>query len=130
MGKRLYLRVEDLCANNEKPEVLPSASLREVIVEITEKRLGVTAVVDENHQVCGIITDGDLRRMLEKSSNIEAIKAADIFTLHPKTIQPKVMAVEALDILRKNGISQLIVEEKGNYRGILPLHDLIQEGII
>jgi len=130
LGKRLYLRVEDLCVNNEKPEVLPSATLREVIVEITEKRLGVTAVVDENHQVCGIITDGDLRRMLEKNSNIEEIKARDIFSLHPKTIQPKVLAVEALDILRKNGISQLIVEENGKYLGILHLHDLVREGII
>jgi arabinose-5-phosphate isomerase len=130
LGKRMYLRVEDLCAANEKPKVLASATLKEVIVEITEKRLGVTAVVDEENRVYGIITDGDLRRMLEKSSNIDSIKASDILSLHPKTTQPAVMAVAALDILRTNNISQLIVEENGYYLGILHLHDLVREGII
>lgn len=130
LGKRLYLRVEDLYANNEKPKVLSTATLKQVIVEITEKRLGVTAVVDENNQVTGIITDGDLRRMLEKSSNIENIQAKDIFSPHPKTIQPDVLAVQALELMRKNDISQLIVEQDENYMGILHLHDLIREGII
>ena len=130
LGKRMYLRVENLYANNEKPKVLPTASLKEVIVEITEKRLGVTAVVDKDNMITGIITDGDLRRMLEKSSNIEDIKAKDILSLNPKTIQPDVLAVLALEEMRKNDISQLIVEEGGNYLGILHLHDLIREGII
>ncbi len=130
LGKRLYLRVEDLYANNEKPKVLSTATLKQVIVEITEKRLGVTAVVDEHNKVTGIITDGDLRRMLEKSSNIENIQAKDIFSPHPKTIQPDVLAVQALELMRKNDISQLIVEQDENYMGILHLHDLIREGII
>jgi len=130
LGKRMYLRVEDLCAANEKPKVLATATLREVIVEITEKQLGVTAVVDDKNKVYGIITDGDLRRMLEKNSNIEDIKASDILSLHPKTIQPSVLAVAALDVMRTNDISQLIVEENGYYLGILHLHDLVREGII
>lgn len=130
LGKRMYLRVEDLYANNEKPKVLSTSTLKEVIVEITEKRLGVTAVVEQDNKVIGIITDGDLRRMLEKSSNIENIKAKDILSLHPKTIQPDVLAVQALELMRTNDISQLIVEENGNYLGILHLHDLIREGII
>lgn len=130
LGKRMYLRVENLYSNNEKPKVLPTASLKQVIVEITEKRLGVTAVVDKENKVTGIITDGDLRRMLEKSSNIEGIQAKDILSLNPKTIQPDVLAVQALELMRKNDISQLIVEEMGTYLGILHLHDLIREGII
>jgi len=130
LGKRLYLRVEDLCKNNLKPKVLPTSSLKEVIVEITAKRLGVTAVVDENNKIKGIITDGDLRRMLEKSSNIEFITANDILSPNPKTINPDILAVEALEVLRRNDISQLLVEENGNYIGILHLHDLVREGII
>ena len=130
LGKRLYLRVEDLYLHNQQPKVLASASLKEVIVEITEKRLGVTAVVDTNNKVQGIITDGDLRRMLEKSSNIANITAKDILSIHPKTIEPDVLAVQALELMRKHDISQLIVESKGNYLGVLHLHDLIREGII
>ena len=130
LGKRMYLRVEDLAKQNEKPQVLPTASLKEVIVEITEKRLGVTAVVDENKKLVGIITDGDLRRMLEKSSNIENIQAKDIFSANPKTVSPDMLAVEALDVLRKHDISQLVVAENGNYFGILHLHDLVREGIV
>ncbi|HEY1020433.1 MAG TPA: KpsF/GutQ family sugar-phosphate isomerase [Sediminibacterium sp.] len=130
LGKRLYLRVADLIIANEKPAVLPGASLKEVIVEITEKRLGVTAVTDNNNHVIGIITDGDLRRMLEKSNDISSITAKDILSPHPKTIAASVLAVEALDVLRKNDISQLIVEEEGIYLGILHLHDLVREGIV
>lgn len=130
LGKRLYLRVSDLIAANEKPAVLPSATLKEVIVEITEKRLGVTAVTDTNNQVAGIITDGDLRRMLERSNDISKITASDILSPHPKTIEPGLLAVEALDILRKNDISQLIVAENGTYLGVLHIHDLVREGIV
>ncbi|MES2003830.1 MAG: KpsF/GutQ family sugar-phosphate isomerase [Bacteroidota bacterium] len=130
LGKRLYLRVSDLIAANEKPAVLPTASLKEVIVEITEKRLGVTAVVDAGNKVTGIITDGDLRRMLERSDDISKITAKDILSPNPKTIQPGLLAVEALDTLRKNDISQLIVEENGHYLGVLHIHDLIREGIV
>lgn len=130
LGKRLYLRVADLIINNERPAVLATASLKEVIVEITEKRLGVTAVIDAGNQVTGIITDGDLRRMLEKSGNIQSITAKDILSPHPKTVRSSLLAVEALDLLRNNDISQLIVEENGTYQGILHIHDLIREGIV
>lgn len=130
LGKRLYLRVADLIQANEKPSVRPTASLKEVIVEITEKRLGVTAVTNSENQVVGIITDGDLRRMLERSNDISQITAKDILSPHPKTVGASLLAVEALDILRKNDISQLIVEEAGKYLGILHLHDLVREGIV
>lgn len=130
LGKRLYLRVQDLYVHNEQPAVLPTATLKEVIVEITQKRLGVTAVVTENREVAGIITDGDLRRMLEKSSQIENIRAADILSANPKTIEPGVLAIEALEVFRTYDISQLIVTQGGTYAGILHLHDLVREGIV
>jgi arabinose-5-phosphate isomerase len=130
LGKRLYLRVEDLSKHNAQPKVLETASLKEVIVEITEKRLGLTAVVDEKNEVVGIITDGDLRRMLEKSSHIDNIKAADILSKHPKTIGKDILAVEALNTLRENDISALLVAENNQYLGVLHLHDLVREGIV
>lgn len=130
LGKRLFLRVSDLYTLNEKPNVLENASLKEVIVEITEKRLGVTAVIDTNNQIKGIITDGDLRRMLEKSDSILNITAIDILSVNPITIAPNVLAVEALDILRNKEISQLIVAENGAYLGILHILDLVREGIV
>ncbi len=130
LGKRLYLRVEDISSTNEKPLVFANTSLKKVIVEITEKRLGVTAVVDNNNLLLGIITDGDLRRMLEKIEDISNICAKDILTSHPITIAPDALAVEALDLLRTNNISQLIVAENAHYYGIIHLHDLIKEGIV
>ena len=101
-----------------------------MIVEITEKRLGVTAVVDEKDAVIGIITDGDLRRMLEKRDDIRNIQASEIMSPHPKTISPNALAAQALEEMRTHDISQLIVAENGQYRGIVHLHDLIREGII
>lgn len=130
LGKKLYLRVADLYADNERPKVLADESLKEVIVEMTAKRLGITAVVDADDSLLGIITDGDLRRMLEKSIAIDTIRAGDIMTANPKTIGPDELAVGALDMLRKNEISQLAVTEKGKYLGIIHLHDLIREGLI
>lgn len=130
LGKRLYLRVSDLYINNEKPSVPASAPLKEVIVEITEKRLGVTAVTDADGHVLGIVTDGDLRRMLEKNGDIWSLTASDIYTPDPKTIEPSTLAVEALDILRNHDISQLIVAENGRYLGVLHIHDLVKEGIV
>ncbi|NOT50853.1 MAG: KpsF/GutQ family sugar-phosphate isomerase [Chitinophagaceae bacterium] len=130
LGKKLYLRVADLYINNEAPAVLSGQSLKEVIVEMTAKRLGITAVTDTDNNLLGIITDGDLRRMLEKNTAISTIKADDIMTADPKTIGPDELAVDALDMLRKNGISQLAVTEKGKYFGIIHLHDLIREGLI
>ncbi len=130
LGKRLYLRVEDIAATNEKPAVLANAPLKKVIVEITEKRLGVTAVVNTNGKLIGIITDGDLRRMLEKTTDINHLLASDILSPKPITINPQALAVEALNMLRKHDISQLIVAEKEQYMGIIHLHDLIREGIV
>lgn len=130
LGKKLYLRVSDLYADNEKPKVLAEQSLKEVIVEMTAKRLGMTAVVDGENTLLGIITDGDLRRMLEKSVAIDTIKAGDIMTTNPKTIGPDELAVDALDVLRRNEISQLAVIEHNKYLGIIHLHDLIREGLI
>lgn len=130
LGKKLYLRVAELAAQNEKPKVLPDATIREVIVEMTKKRLGTTAVVNENDRIIGIITDGDLRRMMEKADSFEKLRAKDIMSSNPKTIGSAVLAVIALDEMRKNNISQLVVEDEGIYAGMIHLHDLIKEGII
>lgn len=130
LGKKLYLRVADLYEDNEKPTVLSGQSLKEVIVEMTKKRLGITAVVNKENDLLGIITDGDLRRMLEKNTAIDKIIADDIMTKNPQSIGPDEMAVNALDQLRKKGISQLAVSENGKYLGIIHLHDLIREGLI
>jgi len=130
LGKKLYLRVADLYIDNEKPKVMTGQSLKEVIVEMTAKRLGITAVVDAENNLLGIITDGDLRRMLEKNTSIDKVKANDIMTANPKTIGPGELAVEALEQLRMHGISQLAVVEAGKYSGIIHLHDLIREGLI
>jgi arabinose-5-phosphate isomerase len=130
LGKKLYLRVADLYASNEKPKVLPSQSLKEVIVEMTKKRLGVTAVADQDDVLSGIITDGDLRRMLEKNKSIDTVIANDIMTSNPKSIKPDALAIEALDMMRKHEITQLVVCEEGKYKGIIHLQDLIREGLI
>jgi arabinose-5-phosphate isomerase len=131
LGKRLYLRVKDLFIENAKPAVKLTANLKEVIVEISEKRLGATAVIDDEENIQGIITDGDLRRMLEKSQSLENIIAANILTPNPKTIYANELAVNALEKLRTHDISQLIVLDKNEkYFGILHLHDLVREGIV
>jgi arabinose-5-phosphate isomerase len=129
LGKKLYLRVSDLSSMNEKPKVNKSTSVKDVIIEISEKMLGVTAVV-ENNKVIGIITDGDLRRMLSKTDNFSAYTANDIMSANPKCIDNDAMAVDAIELMETNGISQLLVEENGNYAGVVHLHDLIKEGII
>ncbi len=130
LGKKLYMRVSDLYINNEKPDVKAGQSLKEVIVEMTTRRLGITAVTDENDQLLGLITDGDLRRLLESGKSLEDVKAEDIMTVNPKTIEPDMLAVGALEYMRKYGISQLAVTEGGSYKGIIHLHDLIREGLI
>ncbi|HVK47455.1 MAG TPA: KpsF/GutQ family sugar-phosphate isomerase, partial [Pseudobacter sp.] len=130
LGKKLYLRVADLYVQNEKPEVRSTSSLKEVIVEISRKRLGITAVTDTQQQLTGIITDGDLRRMLEKSVSLENVTAEEIMTVHPKTINPEALAVEALDLLRQYDITQLVVTSGTQYLGIIHLHDLVREGLI
>jgi arabinose-5-phosphate isomerase len=131
LGKKLYLRVADLYINNEKPLVAPGSLLKEVIMEISRKRLGATAVVENEKKLLGVITDGDLRRMLEKSVNLETAQAKDIMTSNPKTIHPELLAVDALDLMRKHDITQLVVTGNNNeYLGIIHLHDLIREGLI
>ncbi len=130
LGKRLYLRVGDLSAQNEKPQVLPDADIKQVIVEMTKKRLGTAVVTDNDGKVLGIITDGDLRRMLEKTSDITSLRATDIMGRNPKIITAESLATEALDKMRQNDISQLVVVENEVYSGIIHLHDLIREGII
>lgn len=131
LGKRLYLRVKDLYKENQQPKVGSEASLKEIILEMTEKRLGATAVVDENGTLAGVITDGDLRRMLQNSNSLDNIKAKEILTVQPKTILPEDLAVNALETLRTFDISQLmVVNENQKYLGIIHLHDLIREGII
>jgi arabinose-5-phosphate isomerase len=130
LGKRLYLKVNDIYIHNPSPKVLPTATLKEVIVEITQKRLGVTAVVDASNTIKGIVTDGDLRRMLERSNSYNNITANDILTQNPKTIAPNVMAVGALEVFALYDITQLLVVDDGNYLGVLHLHDLLKEGIM
>lgn len=130
LGKKLYLRVSDLSSVNEKPTVQETSTLKEVIVEMTQKRLGLTAVVNNNNLLIGVITDGDLRRMLEKNSDVQSTLAKDIMSKGPKTVDADALAVDALDKMRKQNITQLIVTENGNYAGVIHLHDLIREGII
>ncbi len=129
LGKQLYLRVQDLCELNLIPQVAPESGIKEVIVEISEKMLGVTAVV-QDQKILGIITDGDLRRMLAKTDDFTSLRAQDIMTVNPKTIQASEMAVKAMEMMENHGISQLLVEENGIYKGVLHLHNLIKEGII
>jgi arabinose-5-phosphate isomerase len=129
LGKRLYLRVSDLITNNQIPKVNASDSIAKVIVEISERRLGVTAVL-ENEKLVGIITDGDLRRMLSKTTDINHFTAKDIMGKNPKTIQENAMAIAALEKLESNNITQiLVVDAQEKYIGIVHLHDLIKEGI-
>lgn len=130
LGKKLYLRVSDLYIQNEKPAVNPGSSLKEVIIEITKKRLGATAVIDEDNRVLGIITDGDLRRMLEKNIPLDEAVARDIMSANPRQIVAANLAVDALDIMRTNNITQLLVIDNNTYVGIIHLHDLLREGII
>jgi arabinose-5-phosphate isomerase len=129
LGKRLYLTVNDLSLKNQKPEVSPQTSIKDVIIEISSKRLGSTAVTDGN-TLLGIITDGDLRRMLQKNPNIENIIAKDIMTHNPKTIEGKTLVVDALQIMRNNNITQILVLNDGVYDGVIHLHDILKEGII
>jgi len=129
LGKKLYLRVYDLSSANQKPKVSLDTNVKQVIIEITEKMLGVTAVLEDNN-IIGIITDGDLRRMLSKTKDFSNLLAKDIMSKNPKTIETNAMAVDAMELMEKHGISQLLVEEEGLYAGVVHLHDLIKEGIL
>jgi arabinose-5-phosphate isomerase len=129
LGKKLLLRVSDMLEMNHKPMVSPDSSIKSVIMEISEKRLGVTAVI-ENDALVGIITDGDIRRMLNNRDTFTDLTAKDIMTKSPKTIQYKAMVVDALNILEDFSITQLVVEDGNKYVGIIHLHDILKEGIV
>jgi arabinose-5-phosphate isomerase len=129
LGKKLLLRVSDMLENSLKPMVAPDASIKKVIFEISEKRLGVTAVV-ENEKVIGIITDGDIRRMLNENDTFTHLTAKDIMTKNPKMIQSTIMVTDALNILEDFAITQLIVLDNDKYQGVLHLHDILKEGIV
>ena len=129
LGKKLFLTVKDLLALNEKPAVSLKAGVKEVIIEISKKRLGVTAVT-ENNKIVGIITDGDLRRMLANTEDFSKLFAEDIMSKAPKTINVNAMAIEAMELMESSEISQLLVQDEEHYAGVIHLHDLIKEGII
>ena len=130
LGKQLYLRVKSIAEENQKPIVFEDDSIKKVIMEITSKRLGITVVLNENNKIIGVITDGDIRRMLEKYNDLSDIKAKNIMSPNLKTIEENTLAVYALEMLRKNNISQLVVVNKDEYKGIVHIHDLLKEGII
>lgn len=129
LGKKLLLLVKDILDIQKKPMVTPNSSIKDVIVEISKKRLGVTAVVEEENLV-GIITDGDIRRMLEHQDNLSDIKAKDIMSLHPKTVDLNERVSKALSILEDNAITQLLVTDGNKYKGVIHLHDILKEGIV
>jgi len=128
LGKKLYLRVEDL-VHSEKPQVNSNSPLSDVIIEISSKRLGTTVVLDQN-AILGLITDGDLRRMLENGTDLSGVLAKDIMSVNPKSVQKETLAAEALAIMEVNNITQLIVIDKETYVGIIHLHDILKEGIL
>ena len=130
LGKQLYLRVRDLYTLHERPSVKPDASLNEVILEITSKRLGATAVLDDKGDLLGIVTDGDLRRMLQRGGDFSHLHARDILSPAPKSIAPDALAVDALTLLREYSITQLVVLDEGKYLGMVHLHDLVREGLV
>lgn len=130
LGKRLYLKVGDIYTQNAAPKVSAEATLKEIIIEISSKRLGATAVLGSAEKLVGIITDGDLRRMLSNFENLQGIKATDIMTPAPLTIDCEAYAVEALAIMQQKNITQLIVVKYGNFAGFVHLHDLLKEGLV
>ena len=129
LGKKLYLKVRDIYPNNASPKVSSDENIRKVIVEISSNRLGAAAVIDDG-RINGIITDGDIRRMLLKKKSIDGLKAKDIMSHKPKTLPKETMAVDALDLMKKHNITQLIITDKNKYVGMVHLHDLVREGII
>jgi len=130
LGKQLYLMVDDIYPNNELPIVNESASVKDVIIEISSKRLGVTAVVNNDNILQGIITDGDLRRMLAKNIEINTVTAVDIMTKNALTVPKGTYAIKVLNLMQKKNITQIVVEEKGEVLGFVHLHDLLKEGIV
>jgi arabinose-5-phosphate isomerase len=130
LGRKLYLTVSDLYKNNEKPQVYETTSIKDVIIEISKKRLGATAVLNSREELVGIITDGDIRRLLEQKEMIRSIPASDIVNRAVKTISENALAVDALEMMRKFDIMQLVVANGSNYLGMIHMHEIIKEGIL
>ena len=131
LGKRLYIRVQDLISHNAIPSVKESADIDEVIIEISSKMLGATAVTDAQGKLIGIITDGDLRRMLQKKVDLNSVRAKDIMSSNPKTISKEELAVKAFATMEEKKITQLIVTDENNkYCGIIHIHDILREGVV
>jgi arabinose-5-phosphate isomerase len=130
LGKKLYLKVSDIYPNHELPTVKENSTVKEAIIEISSKRLGATAVLKENEELAGIITDGDVRRMLNKYDNFAGLLAKDIMTISPKAVSPDAYAVEALQIMQEKNITQLVVVQNNKPLGFVHLHDLLKEGLI
>jgi arabinose-5-phosphate isomerase len=130
LGKQLYLRVSDLYVLHGKPMVFEEDTIQKILMEMTSKRLGATVVLNENRQITGIITDGDLRRMLEKTTDLTHIKAKNIMGKNPRTISKNTLAVDALQEMRSRSITQLIAVDGTEYMGIVHLHDLLKEGLV
>lgn len=130
LGKKLYMRVDDILNRTIIPRVDDFEVIRNVIVEISSKRMGATAVINSKGEIAGIITDGDLRRMLQRNESVESLKAADIMSVNPKTIEYDELAINAFNLMEKNKITQLLVKENGKYVGMIHLHDILREGIV
>lgn len=130
LGKKLYMRVDDILNRSTLPMVNQDELIRNVIVEISSKRMGATAVINAMGEIAGIITDGDLRRMLQRNESVESLKAADIMSVNPKTIECDELAINAFNMMEKNKITQLLVKENDKYVGMIHLHDILREGIV
>jgi arabinose-5-phosphate isomerase len=130
LGKKLYMRVSDIFSEQNPPIVRTDAKIRAIILEISSKRLGATAVLDESGKLVGIITDGDLRRMLANNNNVEEVTAKEIMSANPKTIEKDEMAINAFSMMEQNKITQLVVTADGNYVGMIHLHDILKEGVV
>ena len=130
LGKKLTLTTGAIAKQNTQPSVQPTTSIKEVIIAISKSRMGATVVLDDAENIVGIITDGDIRRMLEQHNSIQELKAADIFHKQPITISSDTLAIEAFDLMKAHDISQLIVADKGQYKGMIHIHDLMKEGIL
>jgi len=130
LGKKLYMRVSDLYKNNEKPKVKLNDNVKDVILEISSKRLGATAVIDDSGNLIGMITDGDIRRMLQNHDSFDNLIAKDIMSENPKTVSKQELAINAFQLMEKNSITQLIVTNDNKYMGIVHLHDILKEGIV
>lgn len=130
LGKKLYMRVNDLYKNNEVPKVTENENVKNVIIEISSKRLGATVVLDKSDKVLGIVTDGDIRRMLQKYDSFENLTAKDIMSKNPKTVNKDELAINAFHLMENNNITQLVVVQKDKYIGMVHLHDILREGIV